>query len=243
MAGYQTGRLIEVYASVQGEGLWVGKPQVFVRLHGCRLTCNYCDTPKTHLNIRESRYEIEPFSERFVPHSLEWSISELKEVVCGYRIPSLALTGGEPLEQVGFLEQWLEGFDTGIEILLETNGIEVEAYTRIADYITLTSFDLKLPSNTGESPYWDGHRRFIEAVGARQAYAKVVFNQHMTNEEMAELSAILEANPKLMLFFQPETPLRLLDRFEALKKFQIMAMRYPQQLRLVPQVHKQLGVL
>src|SRR5205085_3905874 len=37
--------VMEVFASIQGEGLYVGEPQVFLRLRGCPMRCRWCDTP------------------------------------------------------------------------------------------------------------------------------------------------------------------------------------------------------
>ena len=40
-------RLVEVFSSIQGEGMLVGHRQVFVRTYGCNLRCTYCDSPET----------------------------------------------------------------------------------------------------------------------------------------------------------------------------------------------------
>ena len=36
--------IVEIFSSIQGEGLLVGRRQIFVRFAGCNLDCNYCDT-------------------------------------------------------------------------------------------------------------------------------------------------------------------------------------------------------
>src|SRR5208282_2838076 len=38
-------RINEIFASIQGEGLWIGQRHIFVRFQGCDIHCRYCDTP------------------------------------------------------------------------------------------------------------------------------------------------------------------------------------------------------
>ncbi|MDX9694125.1 MAG: 7-carboxy-7-deazaguanine synthase QueE, partial [Methanothermobacter sp.] len=39
--------IMEVFSSIQGEGLLVGCRQIFIRFAGCNLNCKYCDTPES----------------------------------------------------------------------------------------------------------------------------------------------------------------------------------------------------
>jgi 7-carboxy-7-deazaguanine synthase len=73
--------LREIFYSIQGEGLWTGTPAVFVRLAGCNLACDFCDTD----------YSIKSFA----------SIDDVVEMVrdAGGDCPMVVLTGGEPLAQ------------------------------------------------------------------------------------------------------------------------------------------------
>lgn len=76
-----TAQLSEIFYSVQGEGTWTGTPAVFVRLAGCNLACDFCDTD---------------YSLKFV--------ASVGEVVARVRAeggdcPMVILTGGEPLAQ------------------------------------------------------------------------------------------------------------------------------------------------
>src|SRR5580704_10021459 len=67
-------QLAEIFYSVQGEGTWTGTPAVFVRLAGCNLACDFCDTD----------------------YALKFVASVRAE---GGDCPMVILTGGEPLAQ------------------------------------------------------------------------------------------------------------------------------------------------
>ena len=57
--------LVEIFSSIQGEGLFVGCRQVFVRLAGCNLFCRYCDTRDSFAVPAAARVETEAGSRMF----------------------------------------------------------------------------------------------------------------------------------------------------------------------------------
>ncbi|MBI4412194.1 MAG: 7-carboxy-7-deazaguanine synthase QueE [Deltaproteobacteria bacterium] len=236
-------KIIEIFSSIQGEGLWVGRPQVFVRFKGCRLECVYCDTPLTHSKIRNARIEYPPFSRQFETRPLEFSVEELNGALARFAPSSLAITGGEPLEQVDFLEVWLTQLNRRYEILLETNGVEEEALKRIIHLIDMVSLDIKLPSATGEPPYWEMHDRFIEAAGPIGHYAKVVFDEKMTDDEIERLTIILQKHAGLVTVFQPVSPVQKRDLKVCLEIFGLFSEKFPGRVRLIPQTHKLMSLL
>jgi len=84
-------KIAEVFESFQGEGIYAGVKQVFVRFFGCNLACIFCDTPLKHFK-------------EYSPNALKKEISRFS----GYH--SLCFTGGEPLLQADFLKGFLEEF-------------------------------------------------------------------------------------------------------------------------------------
>jgi 7-carboxy-7-deazaguanine synthase len=93
-------RLIEIFYSIQGEGPAMGRPGTFVRLAGCNLCCEGCDT------------DDKP--------SLELSVPEVLESLQGNRV---VITGGEPTLQMGPLSELISLLKTQEkEIHIESNG-------------------------------------------------------------------------------------------------------------------------
>jgi len=111
----------EIFASYQGEGIYSGQPQIFVRFVGCNLRCDYCDTPENQSLDENQKY-----------FALETIVARVKELSSkrlsggdGSIPKTVSLTGGEPLlrPQLGRLVRMIREASPSIEIALITNGI------------------------------------------------------------------------------------------------------------------------
>lgn len=236
-------RIIEIFSSIQGEGLWVGKPQLFVRFHGCKLKCQYCDTPLTHHTIHQSRIEHSPQSHQFEKHSLEFSVEELNSQIFRFSEKSLAITGGEPLEQVDFIQEWLASLQGKYEVLLETSGVESSALGKVISLVNMVSLDIKIPSATKEKPYWKIHDEFIAIAKQKVCYAKLVFDEGLLDEEIEQIMMLMNKHHQVSFIFQPVSPVQKRDMKKWMSLFSIFSQKYPNQVRLIPQMHKFLGLM
>jgi 7-carboxy-7-deazaguanine synthase len=118
-------RISEIFYSLQGESNTVGLPTVFVRLTGCPLRCNYCDTSYA-------------FSGG-VKMSLADVLTEIKQYNCQY----VCVTGGEPLTQPECLDLLTKLADENFNVSLETSGaLDVSK----VDSRIVKVMDLKTPS-------------------------------------------------------------------------------------------------
>lgn len=97
-------RISEIFLSLQGEADAVGWPTVFVRLTGCPLRCDYCDT------------------EYAFSGGEWWRIEAIVAEVRHYGVRHVCVTGGEPLAQKGCLELLTRLCDAGLDVSLETSG-------------------------------------------------------------------------------------------------------------------------
>jgi 7-carboxy-7-deazaguanine synthase len=97
-------RVNEVFYTIQGEGLAMGQPTVFVRTTGCHLRCTWCDTTY-------SFYEGE-----------EVSLPDLLRRVEAFPVRRLCLTGGEPLLQKDAVDFVRALLGRGYEVVVETSG-------------------------------------------------------------------------------------------------------------------------
>lgn len=97
-------RITEIFHSLQGEASTVGKPTVFVRLTGCPLRCQYCDTA----------YAFEGGN--------ICSLEEIQAQVKSFHCQLITVTGGEPLAQPNCIPLLQRLCDEGYQVSLETSG-------------------------------------------------------------------------------------------------------------------------
>lgn len=99
-------RIVEIYRSVQGEGLLTGVPSVFVRTSGCNLRCWFCDTPYTS----------------WQPEGGDMSTDEIVAQVEEWDSPNVVVTGGEPMLFAELIPLCKRLHAIGRHITIETAG-------------------------------------------------------------------------------------------------------------------------
>ena len=122
-------RISEIFYSLQGESRSVGLPTVFIRLTGCPLRCQYCDTS----------YAFSGGETQGIAHIIQQ--------VAQYKTRYITVTGGEPLAQPGCLELLKQLVDKDYSVSLETSGaIDVAK----VDPRIIKVMDLKTPASEEE---------------------------------------------------------------------------------------------
>lgn len=122
-------RITEIFYSLQGESTKMGLPTVFIRLTGCPLRCQFCDT-----------------SYAFSGGNMI-SVDNLLDRVASFGCQQICVTGGEPLAQPGCIALLKRLCDTGYSVSLETSGALSIADV---DERVMIVMDLKTPGS-GES--------------------------------------------------------------------------------------------
>jgi len=170
-------RIAEIFTSVQGEGIWSGIPSIFVRVSGCNLRCQWCDTPYAS----------------WKPEGPTLSLYEIMERVTSDQVRHVVLTGGEPMlfDAIVPLAEALRA--AGKVITIETAGTVDRALP-----CDLMSISPKLANSTPTDPTWSARH---EATRHRpdvvrsllQAYnyqLKFVVNPE-GGDDLAEIDALL----------------------------------------------------
>jgi organic radical activating enzyme len=243
------GSLCEIFSGIQGEGLYVGCRQVFIRLYGCNLGCRYCDTSYAHNAADKYRIETSAGSRNFAsgtnPVSAQDIVSAIAVLASGKAVHhSISITGGEPLFQHELVRTICTGLkEHGQTTFLETNGTLPWELAQVIDYADIISMDIKLPSVTGEDGLMPVHAEFLEIAQRRNVYVKTVVAHGTTDEEIQEMIGVMVNAPSVPLIIQPASPVGgvLSPMAEQLLRWQEMCMDRLSDVRVIPQCHKIMG--
>ena len=122
-------KINEIFYSLQGEGVTMGIPTAFVRLTGCNLRCDWCDTLFAY------------------DEGEEMSIEEVIDAIEEMGTKQVCVTGGEPLIQKQTIDLIDKLIDLQYLVVLETNGSQDLEKLPCSDNFMI-SMDMKCPSSS-----------------------------------------------------------------------------------------------
>lgn len=235
-------KIKEIFSSIQGEGLYIGSKQLFIRFCACNLRCKYCDTPflPVHIDDKDTYFDFTP--------------DELYEYIQKYDLKSInhiSLTGGEPLIWTDFLSEFMPKVKA--KFYLETNATITDNLYKVLPYVDIIAADIKLPSCSGVENSFEMHDKFFNAVknfkvdcaitrqydcDGKKVFAKIIFDSSITDSEIDRCISLANKY-NLELILQPKMNGNdvSIDTKSALNIFDKFSTKY-NKIRLIPQVHK-----
>jgi 7-carboxy-7-deazaguanine synthase len=171
-------KITEIFRSLQGEGDAVGFPTVFVRLTGCPLRCQYCDTAYAFTGGKSMPVE------------------DILATVAAFNTKHVCVTGGEPLVQKECALLLTRLCDAGYDVSLETSGALSLAGVdpRVAKVV-----DVKTPASREER-----RNRYEElaTLGPRDQVKFVICDRSDYEWSMAKVQE-LDLGQRAMVMFSP----------------------------------------
>ena len=235
-----TVKLSEIFTSIEGEGVLFGTKTMFVRMAGCPLKCHWCDTS----------YAIPMDS------GIDYSIDEVKELISENLQPNtykVNFTGGEPLVQheaiirlANFVRQ------KGIRTYLESACYDFIRFSKVLPYIDICKIEFKLrDSKVIDNKHYDNLlKNELECLkhavsNGKTCYIKIVVTNSSSLKEFAELvhEIFKMVKPSDIAGFIIQPSYRVDEpTLEVLFGFYDAVYPFYDQVRIVPQLHKAIGV-
>lgn len=221
----------EIFFSYQGEGIYAGIPQIFVRFEGCNIRCSYCDT-KYSLTVNNKNSDYSP--DELCSAVIE-TIKKNKKNFFGFT-PSVSVTGGEPLIHSGFLKDFLERIkEKQINVYLETNGTLPEELKKIYKLCDVISMDIKLKSACGKN-FLREHEQFLKTA-YKKIFVKIVISKNTEKKEFIKAVNMIESVSKnIKLVLQPDS--NNIKKYFKIVEFYAAASAKIKDVRILPQMHK-----
>lgn len=233
-------RVSEIFTSIEGEGIFVGKKTLFIRFSGCHLKCRWCDT----------KYALP------LDSGTDYQIDEIKDLIIKELQPftyKVNFTGGEPLLQT---EAVIELADfvkkqTNVKTYLESSCFDSELFSKVLPYIDICKIEFKTDdSKVVEDEEYDNlilnEIKCLElAVESNKAtYIKIVVTNSTNLESFKNLvyniSEKIKPSDILGLIIQPSFGIDQPTVNKLLDTYDIVQPMFPE-VRIIPQLHKEIG--
>jgi 7-carboxy-7-deazaguanine synthase len=233
-------RVSEIFTSIEGEGIFVGKKTLFIRFSGCYLKCRWCDT----------KYALP------LDSGTDYQIDEIKDLIIKELRPftyKVNFTGGEPLLQT---EAVIELADfirkhTNLKTYMESSCFDSELFSKVLPYIDICKVEFKTDdSKVVEDEEYDNlisnEIKCLElAVESNKAtYIKIVVtnstNLGSFKNLVYNISKKIKPSDILGFIIQPSFGIDQPTVNKLLDTYDIVQPMFPD-VRIIPQLHKEIG--
>lgn len=213
----------------------MGQPHLFVRFWNCNLACAYCDTD---------------YKGPYLDYSLQELWQETSALIQSEGpFHAVSLTGGEPLLWRDFLKEFLPLLkEAGQTTYLETNGTFPGSLRQLLPWTDIVAMDIKPPSATQDRPVWESHEQFLRVAhdAGKDLFVKIVVTGATEDQELERAFQLVHSvDSRIPVVLQPVTPWGLVKEgpsADQMDCWQASARKHCADVRVIPQVHRILGV-
>lgn len=233
-------RVSEIFTSIEGEGIFVGKKTLFIRFSGCHLKCRWCDT----------KYALP------LDSGTDYQIDEIKDLIIKELQPftyKVNFTGGEPLLQTEAVIELADFIKkhTNLKTYMESSCFDSELFSKVLPYIDICKVEFKTDdSKVVEDEEYDNlisnEIKCLElAVESNNGtYIKIVVTNSTNLESFKNLvyniSKKIKPSDILGFIIQPSFGIDQPTVNKLLDTYDIVQPMFPE-VRIISQLHKEIG--
>lgn len=233
-------RVSEIFTSFEGEGVFVGKKTLFIRLSGCHLKCRWCDT----------KYALP------LDSGTDYELNEVKDLIVKQLQPftyKVNFTGGEPLLQTDAVVQLADFIKThtNLRTYIESSCFDSELFSKILPYMDICKVEFKTEDSkvVDDGDYDDllsNEFRCLELAvkNNKTTYIKIVVTNSTNLESFKNLvyNISKKIDPSYITSFviQPSYGIDQPTVNKLLDTYDIVQPMFPE-VRIIPQLHKEIG--